>query len=207
MDHRDPRIRGVLSTRSWLATEDTAGIASGDDTEDMVAAVERAARVADLVIVTVHWGRELDTQPRPDDIARAEAMVAAGADIIFGHHQHRLSPMGWVDGRPVAWGLGNFIWPRISVPSATTAIARVIVHPDGRMGACLIPAEIVRSGHPVFTGERPGIAYRCTTANHGLEQTPRMSTDAWLTIDALSLVRTELRSLGIPSGRNRWPHT
>ena len=147
---------GVLSTRSWLATDDRAGIASGDDTEDMVAAVERAADVADLVIVTVHWGRELDTQPRADDIARAEAMVAAGADIIFGHHQHRLSPLGWVDGRPVAWGLGNFIWPRISVPSATTAIARVIVHPDGTMGACLIPAEIVRSGHPVFSGEPAG---------------------------------------------------
>ena len=147
---------GVLNTRSWLATDERAGIASGDDTEDMVAAVERASDIADLVVVTVHWGFELDTQPRADDIARAEAMVAAGADIIFGHHQHRLNPLGWVDGKPVAWGLGNFIWPRISVASATTAIARVVVHPDGQIGACLIAAEIVRHGHPEFTGERPG---------------------------------------------------
>ena len=147
---------GVLNTRSWLATDERPGIASGDDTPDMVAAVERASQLADLVIVTVHWGRELDTSPRPDDYQRAEAMVAAGADIIFGHHQHRLSPLGWVDGAPVAWGLGNFVWPRISIPSATTAIARVIVHPDGTMGACLIPAEIVRSGHPSFSAEPPG---------------------------------------------------
>ena len=75
---------GVLNDRGWLATDERAGIASGDDTEDMVAAVERAAEVADLIIVTVHWGRELDRQPRADDLARAEAMVAAGADIIFG---------------------------------------------------------------------------------------------------------------------------
>ena len=147
---------GVLNTRSWLATDDRPGIASGDDTDDMVAAVKRAAAVADLVIVTVHWGRELDTQPRADDIERAVAMVAAGADIIFGHHQHRLGPLGWVDGKPVAWGLGNFVWPRITVPSATTAVARVIVEPDGTIGACLIPVEIVRSGHPSFSGEPPG---------------------------------------------------
>ncbi len=147
---------GVLNTRSWLATDDRPGIASGDDTEDMVAAVERAAAIADLVVVTVHWGRELDRTPRADDIERAEAMVAAGADIIFGHHQHRLNPLGWVDGKPVAWGLGNFVWPRLSVPSATTAVARVIVEPDGTMGACLIPVEIVRSGHPSFSGEPPG---------------------------------------------------
>lgn len=82
--------------------------------------------------------------------------VAAGADVIFGHHQHRLNPLGWVDGAPVAWGLGNFIWPRITVPSATTANARVIVHPDGQMGACLIPVEIVSHGHPEFTGEPAG---------------------------------------------------
>ena len=93
---------GVLSTRSWLATEDRAGIASGDDTEDMVAAVERAARVADLVIVTVHWGRELDTQPRPDDIARAEAMVAAGGRHHIRSPSTPLEPDGlgrWPAGR------------------------------------------------------------------------------------------------------------
>ena len=114
------------------------------------------AEIADLVIVTVHWGFELDTSPRADDIGRAEAMVEAGADIIFGHHQHRLSPLGWVDEAPVAWGLGNFVWPRLSVASATTAVARVIVHPDGTIGACLIPVEIVRSGHPSLLGHRPG---------------------------------------------------
>lgn len=166
---------GVLNTRSWLATDDRAGIASGDDTDDMVAAVARAEEVADLVIVTVHWGRELDTSPRADDIIRAEAMVAAGADIIFGHHQHRLSPLGWVAGIPVAWGLGNFVWPRLSVASATTAVARVIVEPDGTMGACLIPVEIVRSGHPTFSGEPPGY---CIPLYDGSPWTGTDATDA-----------------------------
>lgn len=147
---------GVLPSRSWLATEDRAGIASGDDREDMVAAVERAAAIADLVIVTIHWGMELDTQPRPDDIAHAEAMVAAGADIIFGHHQHRVGPLSEIDGKIVAWGLGHIIWRRINPVSARTTVAKVVVHPDGTMGACLMPAEIIRHGHPVFVGPTPG---------------------------------------------------
>ena len=147
---------GVLLSRSWLATEDRPGMASGDDRADMVAAVERAADIADLVIVTIHWGRELDTQPRPDDIAHAEAMVAAGADIIFGHHQHRVGPLGEIDGKIVAWGLGHIVWRRINPVSAQTTVAKVVVHPDGTMGACLMPAEIVRHGHPVFVGQTPG---------------------------------------------------
>ena len=147
---------GVLLSRSWLATDDRPGIASGDDRADMVAAVERAAEIADLVIVTIHWGMQLDTQPRPDDIAHAEAMVAAGADIIFGHHQHRVGPLGEIDGKPVAWGLGHIVWRRINPVSAQTTVAKVVVHPDGTMGACLMPAEIVRHGHPVFVGDTPG---------------------------------------------------
>jgi len=147
---------GVLLSRSWLATDDRPGIASGDDRADMVAAVERAAEIADLVIVTIHWGMQLDTQPRPDDIAHAEAMVAAGADIIFGHHQHRVGPLGEIDGKPVAWGLGHLVWRRINPVSAQTTVAKVVVHPDGTMGACLMPAEIVRHGHPVFVGDTPG---------------------------------------------------
>ncbi len=160
---------GVLPSRSWLATDSRSGIASGDDRADMVAAVERAAEVADLVIVTIHWGKELDTQPRPDDIGHARAMVAAGADIIFGHHQHRVGPLGSINGKPVAWGLGHIIWRRINPVSAQTTVARVLVHPDGTMGACLMPAEIIRHGHPVFVGSNPG---HCRLLYDGKPRTP-----------------------------------
>ncbi len=121
----------------------------------MVAAVEAAAEIADIVIVTVHWGFELETTVNAGDRARGEALIEAGADIIFGHHQHRLNPLEWYQGRPIAWGLGNFVWPRLSDASATTAIARVVISPDGTFDACLIPAFIVDSGHPVPTGPAP----------------------------------------------------
>lgn len=144
---------GVAPNDTWYATEDRAGMRSGDHNDQMVEAVRAADEVADLVIVTIHWGVELDTTPRPDDIQRAEEMIAAGADIIFGHHQHRLGPLEMVDGAAVFWGLGNFVWPHNSEPSATTAVARVVVSPEGQIEACMIPAYIESHGHPVLKGE------------------------------------------------------
>lgn len=144
---------GVAPSNSWYATESRAGMRSGDHNDQMVEAVRAADEVADLVIVTIHWGAELDTEPRPEDVERAEQMIQAGADVIFGHHQHRLNPMEIVDGAPVFWGLGNFVWPHNSVASATTAVARVVVSPEGEIKACLIPAYIETHGHPVLTGD------------------------------------------------------
>lgn len=146
---------GVRPHDGWIATDDRPGMRDGDTIETMVEAVEAAAAVADLVFVTIHWGVERDLEPRQEDIERAEAMVAAGADAIFGHHSHRLNPMTQVGDAPVAWSLGNFVWPYFSVPSATTAVARVVVSPDGEIEGCLIPAFIESDGHPVLTGPPP----------------------------------------------------
>jgi len=140
---------GVIPDPSWVAGPDHPGMADGDATERMVAAVKRAKAQADLVIVAIHWGVELDTTPRADDVERARAMIDAGADVIFGHHSHRLNPLDTIAGKPVAWGLGNFVWPRLSDAGATTAVAQVIVEPDGTMTSCLVPTFIERDGHPV----------------------------------------------------------
>lgn len=140
---------GVVPWADWIATDDSPGMADGDTIETMVAAVEAADEVADLVFVSIHWGVELDTKPRQEDIERAQAMIDAGADGIFGHHPHRLQPLEFYQGKPIAWSLGNFVWPRLSQAGATTAIAQFIVEPDGSMSACLIPTEIESSGHPV----------------------------------------------------------
>ncbi len=144
---------GVFPHPGWFATADTPGMRNGDDIPSMIEAVEAADDVAEIVVVTIHWGVELDTRPRTDDVERARAMIEAGADVIFGHHPHRLQPYEIVDGSAVFWSLGNFVWPRQSIAGATTGIARAIVHPDGTIDTCLIPAFIENSGQPMLTDE------------------------------------------------------
>ena len=143
---------GVVPSPDWLAGPNHPGMANGDDIPTMVRAVRSADRLADLVIVVIHWGVELDTTPRPEDVQRAHAMIDAGADAIFGHHPHRLQPMGSYKGRPIFYSLGNFVWPSFSVAGSTTAVAEVTVSAKGRIRGRLIPAYIQASGHPVLRG-------------------------------------------------------
>ena len=144
---------GVSPGDHWYATDDQAGMRSGDHIDQMVEAVAAADEVADIVVVSIHWGVELDTTPRDEDVERARAIIEAGADVIFGHHPHRMQPHEIIDGAAVFWSLGNFVWPSFSVAGSTTGVARVVVSPEGDIEACLIPAYIESHGHPVLTGE------------------------------------------------------
>jgi hypothetical protein len=53
----------------------------------------------------------------------------------------------------VSRGLGYFVRPRQSTAGSTTAIGRAIVHPDGIIEACSIPAFIENSGQPGLIDE------------------------------------------------------
>lgn len=83
------------------------------DLDPALAAVREARTQADLVVVSVHWGNEYQRQPtkRQRDIARQ--LVAAGCDLVLGHHPHVLQPAELMEsaGRKalVAYSLGNFI--------------------------------------------------------------------------------------------------
>ena len=145
-------------TGSWIVTDERPGMTDGDSAEAMTAAIQAADEVADIVLVTIHWGEQGTTQPRAFEIRLAEAFIEAGADGVFGHHQHVLQPLGWYKGKPVAWGLGNFVWQAYPPQSKVTAIAQFVFEPDGSIGACLVPVVIEDTGHPVL---QPGYEGPC----------------------------------------------
>ena len=145
---------GVVPAADWLADANSPGMADGDDIDSMTAAIRAADAQADLVFVTIHWGMELNVEPLAEDVKRAHAMIDAGADGIFGHHAHRLQPLGSYQDRPIAWGLGNFVWPTLSEAGSRSAVAEFVVEPDGSVRGCLLPAFITSPGHPELTGPR-----------------------------------------------------
>jgi poly-gamma-glutamate capsule biosynthesis protein CapA/YwtB (metallophosphatase superfamily)/GNAT superfamily N-acetyltransferase len=60
----------------------------------------------DLCVVLAHWGRNY--RPLTDLQQRlAEQIVAAGADLVVGHHPHVPHPVDTVGGVPVLYSLGN----------------------------------------------------------------------------------------------------
>ena len=136
-------------TGSWIATDDRPGMTSGDDTESIAEAIRDAKTFADIVLVTAHWGKNGEATPQRFEMNQAEAWIDAGADGIFGHHQHILQPLIWYKGKPIALGLGNFVWQAFPSIAKRTAIAQYVFEPDGRVFACLVPVVIERTGHPV----------------------------------------------------------
>jgi poly-gamma-glutamate synthesis protein (capsule biosynthesis protein) len=138
----------VVSPEYQVAIGNRPGTAVGHDFPRALRAIRAASAHADLVFVVIHWGVELDTEPRGYQVEEARQMIDAGADAIFGHHAHRLQPMDTYRGRPIFYGLGNFVWPNLSVAGSTTAVAEVTVTPEGRIRGRLLPAFIASAGHP-----------------------------------------------------------
>ncbi|MBO9714578.1 CapA family protein [Sphingomonas sp.] len=80
-----------------------------DDLAAMEADIRAAREVADVVLVSHHWGIHFVRATIADyqrDVARAA--IAAGADAILGHHAHILKGMELIDGKPVYYSLCNF---------------------------------------------------------------------------------------------------
>jgi poly-gamma-glutamate capsule biosynthesis protein CapA/YwtB (metallophosphatase superfamily) len=88
--------------------------APGADEATVLAAVKAARTQCDLLVVSVHWGIEYATAPRPEDVDLAHKMLEAGATVILGGHPHVLQPIETYvtqDGRDtvIFYSMGNFL--------------------------------------------------------------------------------------------------
>ncbi len=112
-------------------------------------AVRRAARRADVVVATFHWGVERDTHPSGRQRALAGAAFAGGADAVIGAHPHVLQPVRRRGRRVVAYSLGNFVWSAGSGLTSRTGILKLRLSARGVERAGLLPARI--------SGTRPAL--------------------------------------------------
>ncbi len=64
-----------------------------------------APKGAGLHIAFPHWGYEFERTPRADQ----RRALPPGYDLIVGHHSHLPQKPELIDGRLVAWSLGNFV--------------------------------------------------------------------------------------------------
>ena len=102
----------------------------------------RAARRADVVVATFHWGVERSTSPDARQRSLAAAALGGGADAVIGAHPHVLQPVERRGRRVVAYSLGNFVWAAGSPFTARTGILRLRLSARGVEGARLRRAYI-----------------------------------------------------------------
>ena len=101
-----------------------------------------------LVIVSYHWGEEKDYLPNERQVPLGRATIDAGADLVIGHHSHRINPIEEYNGKYICYSLGNFSFAgNIKPDDMDTFIfqQRFRVWPDGTVqneGFRIVPCSI-----------------------------------------------------------------
>ena len=79
------------------------------DKANMIADIRKARELADLVVVSMHWGIHFtEAEVAEYQVEYAHAAIDAGADLILGHHAHILKPVEVYRGKVIFYSLGNF---------------------------------------------------------------------------------------------------
>lgn len=133
---------GILAYQTFDGAYDTLYTQVPED----IAALK--AQGAELVICAFHWGDELDYYPNNKQQKMAKIAVDGGADLVVGHHSHRINPIEIYNGKYIVYSLANFVFAGNTKPSdMSTFIFQikfnvkdgVVTTPDGFI---IIPARI-----------------------------------------------------------------
>lgn len=99
----------------------------------VLADIEAAEQLADIVIVCPHWGTEYTMVPSRYQETFAQQMAEAGADLIIGTHPHVIQPVEWIEtesGKRALcyYSLGNYVSTQKNPQSMLEAMAWVTFH-------------------------------------------------------------------------------
>lgn len=98
----------------WKATETTPGInyidvSNKSDREKILGTVEQLEKQNDFVIVSIHWGPNLQEIPGKHFTSFAHEMVDHGASVIHGHSAHNFQGIEVYKQKLIFYDTGDFV--------------------------------------------------------------------------------------------------
>ncbi|HHV32084.1 CapA family protein [Caproiciproducens sp. LBM24188] len=110
-------------------------IVYADNTQLIEHLIKKAKSMADVVVVSAHWGTENTFTLTEKQKTLAQNMVDWGADIIFGNHPHvlqQLTVLTRSDGTkcPVIFSFGNFVSAQQSGMNMVSGLLTVTMTKD-----------------------------------------------------------------------------
>ena len=125
----------------------TAPLVRGVMEED----IRRLREEVDLVVVMPHWGVEYTATPEPQQVDLAHAAIDAGADIFIGGHAHWPKGIEMYQGKPIYYGVGNFLLDQSWSEETSTAIfADVTLYGDDVIQTRPVPFIMLDRAQPNF---------------------------------------------------------
>ena len=77
----------------------------------VIKTVKRGLESSKNLICLFHWGYELEELPLPYDRELAHTLIEMGVNAVIGCHAHRVQQIEFFKGKPIVYGLGNFLFP------------------------------------------------------------------------------------------------
>lgn len=125
----------VVPQSNWKVEERAPGMLTAYDDTKLVQLIENARSECDFLSVFLHWGVEYDAQPQDYQTKIATDCFEAGADVVIGTHTHCLQGASFINGKPVFYSLGNFVFGqnidrsvavKVEISSDGTAVYRLL---------------------------------------------------------------------------------
>ncbi len=135
-----------------FAADSSPGIAVLDEA-NLRAAIAAARGAGDVVIALPHWGPEYSFAPNYRQLSFAEIAVDAGADLVVGNHTHTVQALEAINGVPVFYGLGNFMFDQDWSREASQGVALIVTFTGTQFtGFELVPVHIAGDGRVQVAG-------------------------------------------------------
>ncbi len=80
------------------------------DEETILYDVIKYKKPENLLVVSLHWGKEFIDYPATWQIRLARKLIDSGCDLILGHHPHVVQGYEKYKGKLIFYSLGNFVF-------------------------------------------------------------------------------------------------
>jgi poly-gamma-glutamate synthesis protein (capsule biosynthesis protein) len=147
---------GVLSYQGvpyyeWAWATQTAPGTAPLQEDVMTEDIKRLRPEVDLLAVLPHWGKEYMATPEPNQVKLAHAAIDAGADLLIGGHAHWPKGIEIYKGKPIYYGVGNFLFDQSwSEETSTGIFAEITLYEDEVIQTRPVPFIILDYAQPNF---------------------------------------------------------
>ncbi|HYE84429.1 MAG TPA: CapA family protein [Clostridia bacterium] len=150
---------GVVPNVDWYAGTKRSGIIGAYKVHEaeVLQAVNDLRSKCDLLVVSLHWGKEGATIVRKQESELAHKLVDAGVDVVMGHHPHVVQPFELYKDKLILYSLGNFIFTTsYSEICNKTVMATVRFDMSGKLKSVEAVPGMVKWGRPAPMEETQG---------------------------------------------------
>ena len=137
----DPGAAAISLFGARFVAGERPSVTYSPDAQDVATtlrAIRLGAQHADLLVVSVHCHEEGTDDGAPPQalVDLAHGWVDAGAGVVFGHGIHRVWPVEIYRGRPILYGLGNFVISDLQEP-----LTRALYEEAGAFAVTDLPTD------------------------------------------------------------------